>query len=192
MSKRDPPDGEQIIEKKLKRNANKKQLEESNNLFASYVKLTTKLPESDLYYFRDNLDYDNKKYIVNELITIQNLDNDTKPKIIKLLESSIPLKFKSIALKKILQLENSKDFSGKLEFWLDSFLRIPFNTLSQLPITLSDGPLKCKEFMENCDKTLNECTYVMIHAKNQLLQLIGKWIVNPKSMGTAIALKGPM
>jgi ATP-dependent Lon protease len=32
----------------------------------------------------------------------------------------------------------------------------------------------------------------MDHAKDQFMELIGKWMVNPDSMGTAIALKGPM
>jgi len=46
--------------------------------------------------------------------------------------------------------------------------------------------------MKECENILDQCTYGMHHAKQQFLQLIGKWVVNPGSMGTAIALKGPM
>jgi len=46
--------------------------------------------------------------------------------------------------------------------------------------------------MKECETILDQCTYGMKDAKHQFLQLIGKWLVNPESMGTAIALKGPM
>jgi ATP-dependent Lon protease len=46
--------------------------------------------------------------------------------------------------------------------------------------------------MRECEKILNECVYGMTDAKKQLMQLVGKWITNPNSIGTAIGLKGPM
>jgi ATP-dependent Lon protease len=183
--------------KKLTRqNGNKKRItekEQAANLLQTYIKLTTNLPNSsDINYFTNQLSLDKKEKIITELTKIQHNKIDEKPKMIRLIESDIPLHFKTIAMKKIIQLENGRDSSGKLEQWVDTFLRIPFKSPSRLPVTIQDGSTKCKEFMENCEKTLNNCTYGMTDAKNQLLQLIGKWIVNPESMGTAIALKGPM
>jgi ATP-dependent Lon protease len=181
--------------KRLTRQNRKKVTEKemAAKLLKTYIKLTTNLPNSsDINYFTTKINLDKKNEIVDELTRIQEYKVDEKPKMIRLIESNIPLHFKTIAIKKIIQLESGKDSSGKLEQWVDTFLRIPFHSSSQLPVTISDGTYKCKEFMESCEKTLNECTYGMNDAKNQLLQLIGKWIVNPESMGTAIALKGPM
>ena len=44
---------------------------------------------------------------------------------------------------------------------------------------------KCQENMDNAVFGLND-------AKMQIMQMIGQWISNPKSVGTAIAIQGPM
>jgi ATP-dependent Lon protease len=46
--------------------------------------------------------------------------------------------------------------------------------------------------MAKCEIILNDCVYGMEEVKGQIMQLIGKWITNPKSIGTSIGLKGPM
>ncbi len=192
------PPGKNIVVLKNKKPArlSKKKPSEKEvaaELLQTYIKLTTNLPNSsDIHYFTNKINLVKKIELVDELTRIQENKIDEKPKMIRLIESDIPIHFKSIAIKKIIQLENGRDSSGKIEQWVDTFLRIPFQSSSRLPVTISDGPEKCKQFMENCEKILNDCTYGMLDAKNQLLQLIGKWIVNPESMGTAIALKGPM
>jgi len=177
-----------------KRNVKKKEeTQKSYELLRKYIELTTNLHSGkDIQYFNKTLTLKHKRIIVDKLEAIHSMDYSSKPKIIQLIESDIPLHFKSIGLKKIIQLQNGIDNSGKLEQWIDSFLKIPFKNSCQLPVTMEDGPIQCKEFIDYCEKTLNECTYGMHHAKNQLLQIIGKWLVNPSSMGTAIALKGPM
>jgi ATP-dependent Lon protease len=167
--------------------------EQNAKMLESYLSLTTNDSScSDLAYFNSELNLEQKGKIINELTKIQNDKINQKPRMIQLIESNIPIQFKKIAINKIIQLENGKDTSGKLEQWVDTFLKIPFQSSSTLPLTISDGSDKCKDFMEKCQVTLDSCTYGMNDVKNQLLQLIGKWIVNPKSMGTAIALKGPM
>ena len=45
--------------------------------------------------------------------------------------------------------------------------------------------------MEDAKKVLDECVYGLDDAKMQILQLVGNWISNPNSIGTAIAIKGP-
>jgi ATP-dependent Lon protease len=111
------------------------------------------------------------------------------PLMFRLLESPIPVQFKMIAYKKILDLD--KEQTGKLQQWVESFLRIPFQKGIPLSVQL-DQTEKCQSFLKECETILDKCTYGMTSAKAQFLQLIGKWIVNPESMGTAIALKGPM
>ena len=51
---------------------------------------------------------------------------------------------------------------------------------------------KVNNYMENSVKILNEAVYGLDDAKIQIMQLIGQWLVNPNSVGSAIAIKGPM
>jgi ATP-dependent Lon protease len=45
--------------------------------------------------------------------------------------------------------------------------------------------------MENAMNTLDNCVYGLNDAKMQIMQMVGQWIVNPSSVGTAIAIHGP-
>ena len=158
----------------------------------SFINLTSGLSSrlEDILYFK-NLPKDSQNALIDKLENLHTLTTSIKPKMIQLLESDIPLNFKYIALKKMMKMDD--DSSPKIQEWVDSFLNIPFNIYCPLPVLYSTNtPEECKSYMENCQKTLDKYTYGMKDAKSQFMQLIGKWIVNPSSMGTAIALRGPM
>ena len=80
----------------------------------------------------------------------------------------------------------------KLKNWVDTFMRIPFNNYIPLPIKYSDGIEQVNTYMENSVNILNKAVYGLDDAKIQIMQLIGQWLVNPDSVGSAIAIKGPM
>ena len=61
-----------------------------------------------------------------------------------------------------------------------------------MPVTINDGVENCQKYMAHCESILNDCVYGMEEAKGQIMQLIGKWITNPESIGTSIGLRGPM
>lgn len=143
--------------------------------------------EEDIRYLQKKSKTEQTK-LLNELTFLHNMTSSFVPVMFRLLESSIPAPFKMIAYKKILNLET--DTNGKLRQWVDSFLRIPFQpSTPSLPFTSNPDPT---QYLKECEDTLNRCTFGMKDAKQQFLQLIGKWLVNPQSMGSAIALKGPM
>jgi len=144
--------------------------------------------EEDIRYLSKKTKIDQVK-LLGELSFLHTMTSSLVPLMFQLLESDIPMKFKMIAYKKILALE--KDQTGKLHQWVDSFLRIPFQKDIPLSVTFNQKD-QCHVFMKECETVLDQCTYGMRDAKQQFLQLIGKWVVNPGSMGTAIALKGPM
>jgi ATP-dependent Lon protease len=144
--------------------------------------------ESDLQYLKKKTKIEQLS-LLQELSFLHTMTSSLVPTMFRLLESPIPISFKMIAYKKILEVDH--DPSGKLKQWVDSFLRIPFQEEIPLPVDYSE-PEKCALFMKECETILDECTYGMTQAKEQFLRLIGKWMVNPESMGTAIALKGPM
>ena len=108
-------------------------------------------------------------------------------------ESEIPVIFKAAAMKKISSLRYMEPGSGefyKIKNWVDTFMRIPFNKYNSLPVNIDDGIEKCHDFMENAQKILNEAVYGLNDAKMQIMQMLGQLIINPKSIGSAVAIHG--
>jgi len=121
--------------------------------------------------------------------------NNTKPYRIRLLELDLPTNTKSLVLNKMDSLTDMNKNSGeydKLTNWINTFLSIPFNSSSKLPIRREDGIEACRNYISKCKDVLDEAVYGMTDAKIQFMQMVGQWINNPSSIGNAIALKGPM
>ena len=149
---------------------------------------------SDVKYFR-SLDIDTQENIMNKMKEVQDYSNEEKPHKFKLIESQIPVQYKAMAMRKLDSLEWMDPGSGeyyKIKQWVDNFMNIPFGKHSSLPVSLADGEEKCQAFMEKAKSVLDEAVYGLDDAKMQIMQLVGQWIANPKSMGKAIAIKGPM
>jgi len=146
------------------------------------------------YAFYEKMEPENQKKIIKELREINKITRIEKPYRITLLESSIPVQFKSAAMKKINSLRYMEPGSGefyKIKNWVDTFMRIPFTKQEGLPITIEDGVDKCHEFMANAQKVLDQAVYGLNDAKMQIMQMLGQLITNPKAIGTAIAIHGP-
>ena len=147
-----------------------------------------------LKYFK-NMEIVSQKNIVKRLAEINKYGEIDKPYIISLVESEIDVKYKSIALKKLNSLNYMDPSTGeyyKLKLWVDTFMRLPLNINHELPININDGIEKCNEFMDNAKNVLDSVVYGLEDAKMQIMQMLGQWITNPSSIGTAVAIKGPM
>jgi ATP-dependent Lon protease len=117
-----------------------------------------------------------------------------KPYRLSLLQSNIPPKFKAIAIQRLNQLsmmEPGENEYFKLKNWVDNFMRIPFSVYKNLTININDGIDKCSEYVISAKKQLDTCVFGLNDAKMQIMQMVGQWISNPSSMGTAIAIHGP-
>jgi ATP-dependent Lon protease len=146
---------------------------------------------NDEEYFKKSKPIEQEN-ILQQLKSLQR-DDMSKPYLIQLLESNMPERYKLIGLNKINQLRTmDKTENNKLVNWVETFLKLPFNTSAYLPVTIYDGIENCQKYMAHCESILNDCVYGMEEAKGQIMQIIGKWITNPESIGTAIGLKGPM
>lgn len=148
---------------------------------------------NDFKYFKD-MDITAQKKIIRRLKEVNKLSSVEKPYRLQLLDSDMPACYQAAALKKINVLNYMDPGSGeyyKIKQWVDAFMSIPFGKTKQLPLTMDDGIDKCHAFMEDAKKVLDECVYGLDDAKMQILQLVGNWISNPNSIGTAIAIKGP-
>ena len=150
---------------------------------------------NDYKFFKDKLSVEEQKKVIREVEEINKVNIVQKPYRLTLLESDIPVHLKTIALNKIASLRYMDPGNGeyyKIKNWVDTFMQIPFNTHKSLPISIDDGIEKCHNYMENAKSILDTAVYGMNDAKLQIMQMVGQWISNPKAIGNAIAIKGPM
>jgi len=157
--------------------------------------LHTRDDMDDVGYF-DTLDVAAQTNIVSKLTELNEHTKVDKPYRISLIEADIPVAFKTIAIKKINSLEYMDAGDGeyyKVKHWVDGFMTTPFGKYQQLPLTMATHSIdEIHAFMENAKSTLDNVVYGMDDAKHQIMQMIGQWISNPNSVGTAIAIQGPM
>ena len=150
---------------------------------------------NEIEYFKTKLSNKEQVKVMKDLKEINKHINVDKPYRLALLEAQIPPRFKAIAMQKLNTLKNMEPGDPeyyKMKYWVDSFMRIPFSKYNGLTITMNDGIDKCHEYMLNAKNTLDSCVYGLNDAKLQIMQMVGQWISNPQSVGTAIAIKGPM
>jgi ATP-dependent Lon protease len=195
--KKDPTDTV-LREAVEKYNTNIKKLirKSRNNNAKAYHKLihSGKKPINEIDYFKKNLSNSEQLTVMNDLKSMNKLIHQEKPYRLMLLESNIPPKFKAIAFQKLNALKYMEPGDSeyfKIKFWIDNFMKIPFGIYNSLSVNIDDGVDVCHNFMEKSMATLDECVYGLKEAKIQIMQLVGQWISNPSSIGTAIAIHGP-
>jgi ATP-dependent Lon protease len=179
------------MSKKKLQKKEKKQKDKNLRIFRKIIKDKNTMNDFSFY---EKLEIDNQKKIIKELREINKITRIEKPYRMTLLESEIPVQFKSAAMKKINSLRYMEPGSGefyKIKNWVDTFMRIPFSKHEGLPISIEDGVDKCHEFMEKAQKTLDQAVYGLNDAKMQIMQMMGQLLTNPKAIGTAIAIHGP-
>ena len=179
------------IEKKEEKKNVKRQAK-NTRIFRKIVK--DKNTMNDFEFF-NKLQVEEQKKIIKELREINKITRIEKPYRLTLLESDMPVLFKGAAMKKINSLRYMEPGSGeyyKIKNWVDTFMRIPFGKYQTLPVNIDNGVEQCHDFMENAKKTLDAAVYGLNDAKMQIMQMMGQLITNPASIGTAIAIQGPM
>jgi ATP-dependent Lon protease len=179
------------MSKKKLQKKEKKQKDKNLRIFRKIIKDKNTMNDFSFY---EKLETENQKKIIKELREINKITRIEKPYRMTLLESDIPVQFKSAAMKKINSLRYMEPGSGefyKIKNWVDTFMRIPFSKHEGLPISIDDGVDKCHEFMENAQNTLDQAVYGLNDAKMQIMQMLGQLLTNPKAIGTAIAIHGP-
>ena len=186
-----------ICEKEMKEDVKKKEKKiaktKAKNMRIFRKKVNDKNVMND-FTFYEKLEVEQQKKIIKELREINKITRVEKPYRMTLLESEIPINFKSAAMKKINSLRYMDPGSGefyKIKNWIDTFMQIPFNKYNTLDVNIDNGVDACHKFMENARNTLNSAVYGLNDAKMQIMQMMGQLVTNPKSIGTAIAIHGP-
>jgi ATP-dependent Lon protease len=179
-------------EKEKEQKKEQKQKDKHTRIFKKIIK--EKNTMNDFEFF-EKLECESQHKIIKELREINKIIKIEKPYRLSLLEADIPVLFKGAAMKKVNMMRYMDPGNGeyyKLKNWVDTFMRVPFGKYVSLPINISDGVEKCHDFMETAQKTLDSAVYGLNDAKMQIMQMLGQLITNPKALGTAIAIQGPM
>ena len=132
--------------------------------------------------------------IKEELEKIQslNLDEiDYKKQIV--VNKNIPSKVKSLMMEKVEEMKNgSNDYYKQLTF-VKNLLKFPWPSSGDDVFfdCLAKDNSKASKYIQQIEEKLYSLSFGHDEAKKSLLQLVGKWISNPKSSGSAIGLVGP-
>lgn len=149
---------------------------------------------NEIEYFKKKLSNKEQLTVMEDLKEINDHIYVEKPYRLALLQSKMPPKFKAVAMQRLNTLK-SMDPSDheyyKIKNWVDNFMRIPFGVYRNIQVKMSDGLEVCDDFLKNARSTLDTCVYGLNDAKMQIMQMMGQWIVNPNSVGSAIAIHGP-
>ena len=120
--------------------------------------------------------------------------NDKIPLKYRILESDIGDISKRYLIEKINHFETLQPYSSEFQKQL-KFMRgvekIPFGVHSRLPVSKNSSLEKIKKFMQNLYESLSRLTYGQEEAKSNILEVVAKWITNPKGNGNVIGLCGP-
>lgn len=132
--------------------------------------------------------------IKEELNKIQSLnleEIDYKKQIV--VNKNIPANVKSLMIEKVEEMKNgSNDYYKQLTF-VKNLLKFPWPSSSDDIFFdgLDNDNDKATKYIKKIEDKLFTLSYGHEEAKRSLLQLVGKWISNPKSSGSAIGLVGP-
>ena len=144
-------------------------------------------------YFK-GLSAEEKTEVLSKLKELDTSSTKPVPPRIAILQTNIPLVYKSIALEKMAAMKNANGGElHKLTQWMSGFMSIPLGKYIGMPVNLEDdGVEKCCDFMTSAKQTLDTATYGLTDAKSQIMQWLGKAISNKACSGTVIGVHGPM
>tara|TARA_B100001059_G_scaffold132746_2_gene132828 strand:+ start:718 stop:2931 length:2214 start_codon:yes stop_codon:yes gene_type:complete len=183
------------MEKEVEKDKKRKEKKEKEKNCKTFKKMMKGKNFMDDKKYFEKMELDQQKKVIEEFEKVNDNHNQTVPYRFQVLQSDIPHMHKYSAIKKINSLRYMTPGEGeyyKLKYWVDGFMRIPFGETNTLPLAIEDGIDKTHEFMFQAKQILDDAVYGLDDAKMQIMQMIGQLITNPKSVGTAIAIKGPM
>ena len=151
-------------------------------------------PDQNVTYFM-SLKQDEKKRILEMENDIKKEVTEDVPIRFKILNMPVTLRTKLHIMRKLETLEmldTSNSEYHKIGEWINTLQSVPFNIYKDLEITKQNEHHEIQKYLINVKKILDDAVYGHIEAKTQILQVVTKWISNPKCKGNVIALKGPM
>ena len=146
-----------------------------------------------LEYF-SKLGKEEKEGMLETIDKMDDLNETHKPLFFKIMESSMDLKTKAYAFKRLQQLDKLSPHTDdyyKLTMLLTTLIKIPFGKFRTVEDVSSDNKKSVRKFMKRVDKKMSSHVYGHEKTKERIKQIMAKWISNPKSKGNVLGLCGP-
>lgn len=172
-------------------NENKRKRDEA--LMVTNPKFKSYTAKEKRYY--KNLSIKEQQIIVNAEQQVTNLNNTDTPLRFKILSSQHSDHVKAMAIRKIDYLEDLDASTGeyyKTSSWIDAVCKLPIGTYKDIPVNSKSHKSKIKMFLQNTRTHMDEIVYGHSDAKEQIIRLLAKLIINPNSNGIVIGIHGPM
>jgi endopeptidase La len=133
----------------------------------------------------------NIKNEINKLKSLSSEDVDYKKQLIT--NKFIPDNVKSLTLEKVEEMKSFNNEYYKQLTFVKNIVQFPWpsNNDNSLYKKLKNNKKESIEYLKNVENKLKKSSYGHDEAKQNLLQIIGKWISNPSSKGTSFGLVGP-
>lgn len=127
---------------------------------------------------------------LERLKTINPDEIDLKKQII--IHKNMPGYVKKIALNRLEELKSGSSEHYKQQLYIKKIIDFPWPADEDDAFSLiKNDPLKCKEFITGAKDKMDNTVFGHEKCKETIIELIGKWISNPKSTGKSIGLQGP-
>jgi ATP-dependent Lon protease len=150
--------------------------------------------DGNLDYFH-SLDKETKIKYLKDIRKVYKTNSANVPLKFKVLNSDMDIYTKSIAisnLDKLAEMDISTGEYNKMDQWINGLIKLPFSKNTPLPVSNDDDFDKKREYIKQTLDNMNKAIYGHLEAKTHILQVIGKWIRNPDSLGNVLAIQGPM
>ncbi len=133
----------------------------------------------------------NIKSSIEKIKNINIEDIDYKKQLI--ISKNIPENVKAMVLEKIEEMKSFNNEYYKQLLYVKTILNFPWSSPNDDNYyeTLGKNKKQATLYLNNIETKLNNTCYGHELAKKLLIQMIGKWISNPSSMGTCFGLVGP-
>jgi len=152
--------------------------------------------------YLDSLPTDEKDKLLKMEEKIKEINISNIPLRYKILDSNLEDNAKALLMQKVIffeKLEPHQSEYFKMKKFMDGILNIPFKIYKGLKISslleskenFPNKILEIREFITNLKNKLNCGTYGQNNAKNSIIEIVAKWISNPKAEGNVIGLCGP-
>lgn len=179
---------------------------DENINIAGLLYSVTKEKKLDFEFSIPNIIYENLSYLsqiklrksivnikneIDKIKTISSDDVDMKKQII--ICHNMPSSVKKAAFEKLEEMKSANNEYYKQLLYVKTLLHFPWPSTNDDTFFTDIGKSadKGKGFLDNVVTKLNGKVYGHIECKETIKELIGKWICNPSSAGSAIGLSGP-
>lgn len=168
-----------------------KEMKIRNDLFKEYISIFNK---------KENIKYNMIEYFINLNVEQMTQLISSEKNIQKISESdNLPIRYKIQNLplpdyikRKVLNIvENSSD--SKTNNWIKGLFEVPWGNYQSLSVSnTSSTSNEITNFLSNARNVMNNVVYGQNNAKEHIIEVISKMIINPSKSGNIFGIYGPM